>query len=98
MSAEVKQQGRSDQKRSDGQGRGRHNRKFRPGQEVKRKDPDAVPILKFGPSNNFMRFREALSKKALEEYRVMGKLILKGVIEEPKELNKVLYDLEPIIG
>jgi hypothetical protein len=34
----------------------------------KRKDPDAVPTLKFGPNNNFMRFREALSKKALEEY------------------------------
>jgi hypothetical protein len=41
-----------------------------------------------------MRFREALSKKALEEYGVMGKLILKGVIEEPKEPNKVLYDLD----
>jgi hypothetical protein len=32
------------------------------------KDPDAVPILKYGPNNNFMRFQEALSKKALEEY------------------------------
>ena len=39
------------------------------------KDPDAVPILKFGPGNNFMRIKEALSKKALEKYGRLGKLI-----------------------
>jgi hypothetical protein len=41
-----------------------------------------------------MRFREALSTSALEEYGTMGKLILKGEIEEPKEPNRVLFDLD----
>jgi hypothetical protein len=94
MSAEVQQQPKSDQKRSEGKGQNRHNRRFHPGQETKKKDPDAVPILKYGPNNNFMRFREALSKKALEEYGTLGKLILKGKIEEPEELNRTLYDLD----
>jgi hypothetical protein len=94
MSAEVQQQPKSDQKKSEGKGRNRHNRRFHPGQETKRKDPDAVPILKYGPNNNFMRFREALSKKALEEYGTLGKLILKGKIEEPEEPNRTLYDLD----
>jgi hypothetical protein len=41
-----------------------------------------------------MRFREALSKKALEEYGSLGKLILKGKIKEPEEPNRTLYDLD----
>jgi hypothetical protein len=41
-----------------------------------------------------MQFREALSKKALEEYGTLGKLILKGEIEEPEEPNRALYDLD----
>ena len=52
-----------------------------------KRNPDAIPILKFGPSNNFMKFKEALSKKALEEYGALGKLIKKGEIEEPVEPN-----------
>jgi hypothetical protein len=75
-------------------GRGRHNGKFRPGQETKKKDPDAVPILKFGPNNHSMQLREVLFKKALEEYGLLGKLILKGKIEELEEPNRTLYDLD----
>jgi hypothetical protein len=40
-----------------------------------------------------MRFQEALSKKALEEYGTLGKLILKGKIEEPVEPDKADFDL-----
>ncbi len=36
MSAEVKQQGKGNQKRSEGPGRGRHNRKFRAGSQKER--------------------------------------------------------------
>jgi hypothetical protein len=36
-------------------------------------NPDTIPILKFGPSNTFMKFKEDLSKKALEEYVDSGK-------------------------
>jgi hypothetical protein len=40
-----------------------------------------------------MQFQEALSKKALEEYRTLGKLIMKGTIEEPQEPSKADFDL-----
>jgi hypothetical protein len=63
-------------------------------QEPKKKDPDAVLILKYGPNNNFMRFQEALLKKALEEYGTLGKTILKGKIEDPVEPGKADLDLK----
>jgi len=34
----------------------------------KKKDPEAIPILKYGPSNNFTLFKEVLSNAALKEY------------------------------
>jgi hypothetical protein len=41
-----------------------------------------------------MRFKkEALSKKVLEEYGVLGKLIKQGKIEEPEEPDKTFVDL-----
>jgi len=42
-------------------------------------------MLKFGPANNFMRFKEALSKKALEKYGRLGKLINMGKFEDLEE-------------
>jgi hypothetical protein len=51
---------------------------YRP--EEKKKDLEAIPILKYGPSNNFMRFKEALSKKALIEFGNLGKMINQGFI------------------
>jgi hypothetical protein len=50
------------------------NRRHHP-TEAKRKDPEAIPVLKYGPSNNFTKFRDALSKAALKEYGQLGKLI-----------------------
>jgi hypothetical protein len=88
------QQQKTEDKRSEGKGGGRQYRKFRPMQEPKKKDPGAVPILKYGPNNNFMRFQEVLSKKALEEYGMLGKLILKGKIEDPVEPGKADFDLK----
>jgi hypothetical protein len=65
-------------KRPDGKGR---SRQFgRGGQPFKKPDPDAVPMLKFGPANNLMRFKEALLKKALEKYGRLGKLINMGEV------------------
>ncbi len=53
-----------------------------------KQNPDAIPRLKFRPSNNFMKFKKALSKKALEEYGALGKLIKKGEIEDPIEPDR----------
>jgi hypothetical protein len=47
-----------------------------------------VLILKFGPGNNFMQFKEALSNKTLEDYGALGKLIKKGTIDEPLEPDR----------
>jgi hypothetical protein len=54
-------------------------------------NPDAITVLKFGPPNNFMKFKEALSKIALEEYGALGKLIKKGKIEEPIEQERAAW-------
>jgi hypothetical protein len=40
-----------------------------------------------------MRFKEALSKKVLEEYGALGKLIKQGRIEEPEEPDKTFVNL-----
>jgi hypothetical protein len=42
---------------------------------------------------NFMRFQDALSKKALEVYGTIGKIIKKGMIEEPTEPDRTDDDL-----
>ena len=39
----------------------------------KKKDPEEIPVLKYGPANNFTKFKEALSKKALKKYGNLGK-------------------------
>ena len=40
-----------------------------------KKNPEEIPLLRFGNNNNFHKFREALSKAALREYGHLGKLI-----------------------
>jgi len=34
-------------------------------QQQKKKDPKEIPILQFGPNNNFAKFKEALANKTL---------------------------------
>ncbi len=65
---------------------------FRP--EEKKKDPDAIPILKYGPSNNSMRFKEALMKKALLEFGNLGKIINQGFIIMPDLPDGDTYGLD----
>ncbi len=64
---------------------GRHERrpwlrKQQPGrgQQQKKKDPEEIPILRFGPNNNFAKFKEALVNKALREYDDLGRLTEAG--------------------
>jgi hypothetical protein len=65
---------------------------FRP--EEKKKDPDAIPILKYGLSNDFMRFKEALLRKALLEFGNLGKSINQGFIIMPDLPDRVTYGLD----
>lgn len=48
--------------------------------EEKKKDPEATPILKYGANNNFIKFKEAMSKAALKNNGNLGKLIMNGGI------------------
>ena len=59
----------------------RKQSRWRKGQhsvEPKKKDAEAIPILKYGPSNNFAKFKEAMSKAALKQYGNLGKLPHQG--------------------
>jgi len=62
----------------------------------KKKDPEEIPVLKYGPANNFSKFKEAMSNAALTEYGLLGKLIKQGTIEKiaPKEPDVDTYGLD----
>jgi hypothetical protein len=60
--------------------------------ESKRKDPEAIPVLKYGPLNNFTKFRDALSKAALKEFGSIGKLIKQEKLEIPEEPDRAEYN------
>ncbi len=69
-----------------------------------KKKPEDIPLLHFGDNNNFHKFREALSKAVLREYRQFGKLseldeyysptmptrVALGVTDDMEE-NKLLF-------
>jgi hypothetical protein len=38
---------------------------YRPNSHQYKKNPEEIPVLRFGPGNNFHKFKEALSKAAL---------------------------------
>ncbi len=59
--------------------------------EPKKKDCEAIPILKYGPSNIFAKFKEAISKAALKQYGDLGKLIRQGSCFIPPEPNRAMY-------
>jgi hypothetical protein len=63
------------------------------GQQPKKKDPEEIPILKFGPNNNFAKFKEALANKALREYGDLGRLIESGEYFVSEPPNVTNYDL-----
>ena len=45
-----------------------HRWQHRGQNDGKKKDPEAIPVLKYGPSNNFTLFKKALANAALKEY------------------------------
>jgi hypothetical protein len=58
--------------------------------EPKKRDIEAIPILKYGPSNNFAKFKEAISKAALKQYGDLGNLIHQGSYYVPPEPNRAM--------
>jgi hypothetical protein len=49
-------------------------------------------VLKYDPSNNFTKFRDALSKAALKEFGPIGKLIKQEKLEIPEEPDRAEYN------
>jgi hypothetical protein len=72
-------------RQSHWQRKGQHN------SEPKKKDAMVIPILKYGPSNNFTKFKEAISKAALKQYGNLGKLIRQGSYYTTPEPNRATY-------
>ncbi len=64
------------------------------GQQQKRRNPEDIPILWFGPNNHFAKFKEALANKALREYDGLGRLIESGEYFVPDPPDVSNYDLE----
>ena len=60
--------------------------------DFKKKDPEEIPVLKYGPANNFSKFKEAISKSALKNYGQLGKLIKLGKYYVPEEPLSTDYD------
>jgi len=78
-------------------GQGQYHKWQRRGQSDagKKKDPEAIPVLKYGPSNNYTVFKEALANVALKEYGALGKLIKQGdEYTEPTEPDVDDYELD----
>jgi hypothetical protein len=48
---------------------------YRPNSHQYKKNPEEIPVLRFGPGNNFHKFKETLSKAALRLFGLVGKLI-----------------------
>jgi hypothetical protein len=66
--------------------------------ESKKKDPETITVLKYGPGNNFSKFKEAMSKVALKEYGDLGKLIRQGDYYIPPTPDKTKYgSIDPAI-
>jgi len=72
----------------------RNNRRYYYQDNETKKDPEPIPILWYGPSNNFMKFKEAISKKALLDYGNLGKLIKHGYIVLPEQPDRETYGLD----
>jgi hypothetical protein len=77
----------------------KHHKWRRQGQATKgkKKDPEAIPVLQYGPINNFNIFKEVLSNTELRGYGALGKLVKQGENcenLEPEEPNVDDYDLD----
>jgi hypothetical protein len=59
--------------------------------QPKKKDAEVTLILKYGLSNNFTKFQEAISKAALKQYGNLGKLIHQGSYYIPPKPNRAMY-------
>jgi hypothetical protein len=63
--------------------------------DQKKKDPTEIPILRYGPNNNFSKFKEALSYQALKQFGYIGCLTKLGEYYNREPPDQDDYDLTP---
>jgi len=83
----IRNQGRGNGRGGRGQGRGRG------GYRTPASDPQEVPMLRYGPANNWTLFQERMGKSALEKFGDLGRLIETEAYYDPPIVNRALYDL-----
>jgi hypothetical protein len=72
----------------------RQQQQFQRRTEYRKKDPEEIPVLRYGPNNNFTKFKEAMSKAALKNYGNLGRLIqLEGCYYQPTRPDRNDYNL-----
>jgi hypothetical protein len=64
-------------------------------QQQKKRDRTEIPILCYGPNNNFAKFKEALSYQALKQFGDLGRLIELGHYYEPEPPDLDDYNFTP---
>ena len=87
MSDEISGQdrgGRGRGRNNQHQGRGNHRP---PNTPLPKDSKEAVPILRYGPSNNWVEFKKKMSLAAGENYGDLGKLIDDEVYYEPPPVD-----------
>ena len=52
---------------------------------------DSIPILRYGPNNNYVEFKKRLSLVCLEKYKVLGRVIEEEKYWVPEEVDLSLY-------
>jgi hypothetical protein len=84
---------KKDEKKADRKPWMRHGGRYaQQQQQQKKKDPTEIPILQYGPNNNFSKFKEALSYQALKQFGDLGRLIELGEYYEPEPPDPDDYD------
>ena len=54
-------------------------------------DEYGVPILRYGPKNNFLKFKDKLRTACMKQYGDLGRLIELNDYYKPKEVDKSEY-------
>jgi hypothetical protein len=85
------EQKKQDQRRMSGQ----HQHKYQQRRiEYKKKDPEEILVLWYGPANNFSKFKKAMFKAAFKNYGNLGQLIqLEGRYYQPTCPDRNYYNL-----
>ena len=72
--------------------KGQSKRDYLLGTTAKTGDSDAaVPLLKFGAKNNWLKFKEKLHTACVEKYGDLGRLLETEEYFEPKEIDANEY-------